>query len=124
MGRYELTVTGEFAAAHRLRMYDGAYEPLHGHNWRVEALYEAVELDRIGVAADFTELRRQVQAAAAGLHDRYLNEIPRLAELNPSAENVARLMYETLAPQAPSGVRLRRVRVWETSDCAAAYEEP
>jgi len=118
---FELTLEAEFAAAHRLRMYDGQFEALHGHNWRVEVYYEGERLDSIGVAADFTVLQRDLRAVVEKLHDRYLNELPMFAERNPSAENVAVFLYEELCSKAPSGVRLSKVRVWEAPGCAAAY---
>lgn len=124
MGRYELMLEADFSAAHRLRMYDGRFEPLHGHNWHVEAHYEGRRLDRIGVVADFTELQARLRAVLAPLHDRCLNDLPIFARRNPSAENVARHIFDSLAKFAPRGVRLTRVRVWEAPGCAAAYYGP
>ncbi|MCK6457751.1 MAG: 6-carboxytetrahydropterin synthase [Phycisphaerae bacterium] len=121
MATYELTIESEFSAAHRLRMYDGAYEPLHGHNWKVECYFEADRLDEIGVAADFTLLRDRVLRAVGELHDTYLNDLAPFAGVNPSTENVARHLYERIAVGLASTVRLRRVRVWEAAGCAASY---
>ncbi len=121
LGRFELTLEAEFAAAHRLRMYDGEFEPLHGHTWRVEIYYEGAGLDSIGVAADFTLLQRDLRTVVAEMHDRYLNELSAFAERNPSAENVAVHFFERLSGKAPAGVRLVKVRVWEAPGCAAAY---
>lgn len=118
---FELLLEAEFAAAHRLRLYDGRFEPLHGHTWRVEVYYEGARLDSIGVAADFTILQKDLRAAVGELHDRYLNELPAFSERNPSAENVAVHLYEALSGRAPSGVRLSKVRVWEAPGCAATY---
>lgn len=121
MAQYELTLEAEFSAAHRLKMYDGQFEPLHGHNWRVEAYYEGDQLDSIGVAADFTVLRALLHEVIATLHDRYLNELPAFATVNPSTENVARHIFDALAARPVEGVQLAKVRVWETSGCAASY---
>lgn len=121
MGAYELTLEAEFAAAHRLRLYDGEYEPLHGHNWRVEVYYRGDRLDSIGVVADFTVLQAQLREVVAPLHDRYLNELPAFAETNPSAENVARHIFDALNNSPVAGARLASVRVWEAAGCAASY---
>lgn len=121
MPHYELTLRAEFAAAHQLRMYDGALEPLHGHNWRVEAVFLAPRLDTIGVGADFVVLQRLLHEAVAPFHDRCLNELPLFAGVNPSTEHLARIIAERLAGAAELGVRLSAVRVWETSGCAASY---
>jgi 6-pyruvoyl-tetrahydropterin synthase len=56
------------------------------------------------------------------LHNRHLNEVPPFsAELNPSAENVAFHIGRTLEPTLPTGVKLTRVEVWETSANRATY---
>ncbi len=121
MAHYELTICGEFAASHRLRMYDGQVEPLHGHNWRVEMVVTAPRLDSIGVGADFGLLQRTLDEALNPLRDRHLNDLAPFSSVNPSAENVARHVFEEVARRLPPEVRAARVRVWETSRCAATY---
>jgi 6-pyruvoyltetrahydropterin/6-carboxytetrahydropterin synthase len=118
---YELTLEAEFSAAHRLRMGDGTYEPLHGHNWRVEAYFDADALDETGMAADFNTLRERLTTVLAGLHDCYLNEHPAFERINPSTEHVARFIYDQLAARTPPTVRVTKIRVWEAGGCAAAY---
>jgi 6-pyruvoyltetrahydropterin/6-carboxytetrahydropterin synthase len=81
-------------------------------------------LDSAGLLADFTELRPAVRRVIGELHDRCLNEHPAFAEVNPSTEQVARYIYDRLVTQIPPGARLAKVRVWETSHCAAAYLAP
>ncbi|MCH2606625.1 MAG: 6-carboxytetrahydropterin synthase, partial [Nitrospinales bacterium] len=53
---YDVTVKTGFSAAHQLRLYDGKYENLHGHNWTAQVTVEADELNPIGVGIDFVEL--------------------------------------------------------------------
>src|SRR2546425_88711 len=98
MEQYELTLLGEFSAAHRLRMHDGAYEPLHGPNWRVEVFLEGDRLDFADLLADFTVLQSCLDAVIGELHDRYLNELPAFAGCNPSTERVAKFIHDRLAP--------------------------
>ena len=52
---YDVTIKTGFAAAHQLRLYDGKYENLHGHNWTAQVTVEADELDAIG-AVSYTHL--------------------------------------------------------------------
>jgi 6-pyruvoyltetrahydropterin/6-carboxytetrahydropterin synthase len=118
---FELLLEAGFCAAHRLRMYDGSFEPLHGHNWRVEVFLEGTRLDEIGVVADFTVLQRRLSDVVAELHDTYLNDLPAFASVNPSAECVAQYLYGRLAALLEPEVKLTKVRVWETPGCAAAY---
>ncbi len=121
MGRYELTLRGSFSAAHRLRLYDGSQEPMHGHNWRVEVCLEGGELDAIGILADFTRLQTALGEIMGELHNTCLNDHPALGADNPTTERVARWVCERMSISLAGAVRVGRVRVWETAECAAAY---
>lgn len=120
-GTYELTLRGEFSAAHQIRLHDGSMEPLHGHNWRVEVELSAKSLDSIGIVADFVMLERRLKDVLARYHNCSLNAHPDFAELNPTTEHVARSIAIHIGEGLPNDVSLARVRVWETSNCAAAF---
>ncbi len=47
---FEIDITRDFSAAHRLSGYQGDCSNLHGHNWTVMAVVQANELDEIGIA--------------------------------------------------------------------------
>jgi 6-pyruvoyltetrahydropterin/6-carboxytetrahydropterin synthase len=121
---YLLTVEADFAAAHALRNYGGACEKLHGHNWLVEVTVAADELDERGLALDFTVLKTRLR----GLLERYdhnlLNEVPPFDELNPTSENLARVLAgelsAALADEDPP-VRVFEVRVHESPRSRAAW---
>jgi 6-pyruvoyltetrahydropterin/6-carboxytetrahydropterin synthase len=116
---FSIRTVRTFAAAHQLRLYDGSLEPLHGHNWRVEVIVSAEKLDSIGVVMDFHELERLVEQIVGPMHNHHLNELPMFAKLNPSTENVAIYIGQTL--RLPVGVTLDRVEVWETAENSAIY---
>jgi 6-pyruvoyltetrahydropterin/6-carboxytetrahydropterin synthase len=116
---FEITITREFSASHQLRLYDNSLEPLHGHNWTVVVAVEATALDSIGVVMDFHELERLLNAIVDPMHNRHLNDLPAFASRNPSAENVALHIAESL--RLPAGVTLIRVEAWETHGCRAAW---
>src|SRR6185295_13016370 len=78
-GMYEVRVHAGFSAAHQVRMYDDALEPIHGHDWKVEAVFRGPELDRIGVLIDFVAVQRALDEIVAQLHHTHLNEAPMLA---------------------------------------------
>lgn len=121
---YEVTVSGWFAASHQLRLADGSMEPLHGHNWRVEATFAGPALDAIGVLLDFTRVKPALDAILAALHDRHLNALPPFESRNPSAENVAAYIAAALAPQGGAAARLVCVAVEEAPGCTARYRPP
>ncbi len=121
MARYSIRTVRSFAAAHQLRLADGTLEPVHGHNWKVAVNVAADRLDAIGCVMDFHALEPLVDAAVGPLHNRHLNDVPPFdRELNPSAENVAVYVARTVGPRLPAGVRLAKVRVWETAGNSAA----
>ena len=45
---YELKITSQFAAAHKLRGFEGSCENLHGHNWKVEVYVTGEKLEGDG----------------------------------------------------------------------------
>src|SRR5581483_11172639 len=116
---FEIRTIRTFAAAHQLRLYDGSLEPLHGHNWRVEVTVSSPTLDQIGVVMDFHELERLVDAVVLPMHNRHLNELPAFARVNPSTENVA--VHIANSVQLPRDILLERVEVWETAENSAVY---
>ncbi|HVP11326.1 MAG TPA: 6-carboxytetrahydropterin synthase [Phycisphaerae bacterium] len=121
MSKYELLIRTEFSAAHQLMMPDGGLEAVHSHNWRVEVFLEGGELNGASLLVDFTVLQRHLSQITGDLQDRLLNDVPAFAGRNPSTEKVAQYLHDRFAPVIPENVRVTKVRVWETLNCAAAY---
>ena len=120
-GIYTLTVKSDFAAAHRLREYDGNCERLHGHNWLVEASVSAESLDPSGMAVDFRVIKGALREVLESLDHAYLNDVPPFSEINPSSENIARHIFEELEMRMPARVAVSRVAVWESPDARAEF---
>jgi len=119
---YELHVVERFSAAHHLRGYGDPCEQVHGHNWKVTAFVECEHLDALGLGIDFRVLRRHLRAVLADLDHRDLNETSWFRETNPSAEHLARLVFERLAERLAGGpAAVVRVLVQEGDDSGAAY---
>lgn len=118
---FALTVRTSFAAAHRLRGYDGNCERLHGHNWQVEVTVESPTLDERGIALDFRVLKASLHDLLSRFDHRYLNEVPPFDGTNPSSENLARHLYGELEKSVPAPARVSRVTVWESDDARAGY---
>ena len=116
---FEITTTRSFSAAHQLRLDDGSLEPLHGHNWKVKITVASDVLDSIGVVMDFHELERLADEVIGKMHNRHLNDLPQFGRLNPSAENVALHVGQSL--RLPDVVTLVSVEVWETDGNSAVY---
>jgi len=118
---YELFVTAEFSAAHHLREYKGKCERLHGHNWRVDLRLKGGRLNREGLLLDFVEAKRILAEVLDPFDHAYLNEVPPFDRLNPSSENLARIIAGAVAKRLPRGVRVASVTCWESARCAATY---
>ena len=121
---FEVTCEAGFCATHRL-LRDGApIEPLHGHDWRVEAVAAGETLDGSGLLVDFVDLERALGEVVSALHHGDLNALPAFAGLSPSAEVVARHVFvEVRRRLGRDGSALRRVRVFEAPGCSATYAE-
>ena len=120
---YEITVETSFSASHQLRGYRGDIEPLHGHNFRVEAAVIARKLDELGLGVDFLELEGDLKEIIAPYDHRHLNELAPFDELNPTTENMARWLFDRLEEKMrPRGLEVRRVRVWEAPTYSASYQ--
>jgi 6-pyruvoyltetrahydropterin/6-carboxytetrahydropterin synthase len=121
---YEVFVDESFAAAHNLRNYKGKCENLHGHNYKVRVTLSAPQLDATGLLYDFVHLKQVIQNVIRSLDHRYLNEMKPFDVLNPSAENVAKHIYDEAAkqlPASPNGASISSITVWETETSAATY---
>lgn len=125
-----------FCYGHRLLDYDGKCRHLHGHNGKAVITLAADRLDSLGMVMDFSRLKRVV----GGWIDEQLDHKmilhkndPLLAflrqqgepvfvlDVNPTAENIARLIYDFTAEQ---GFPVVEVKLWETESCFAAYGVP
>jgi len=118
---YELFITTEFSAAHNLRHYKGKCERLHGHNWRVDLRLAGSRLNDEGMLLDFVEAKRILGEVLDPFDHAYLNEVPPFDRLNPSSENMARIIAKAVAERIPKGVRVASVTCWESGRCAATY---
>lgn len=122
---YEIKVISEFNAAHRLRGYRGECEKLHGHNWRVEAVGRTDKLAKNGLALDFRVFKKALADALKSLDHAFLNEIKPFNRTNPSSENIAKYIFDSLKrkPAIRGKLTLKKVSVWETSTSCATYRE-
>jgi 6-pyruvoyltetrahydropterin/6-carboxytetrahydropterin synthase len=121
---YLISVKAHYDSAHFLRSYKGKCEKLHGHRYEVEAALAFDALGEGGMAYDFTEAKLHLRAIADHLDHENINELPPFTEIEPSAENQARWIFDQmkvrLAGLAP---HLAYVRVWETPNQWAQYSE-
>lgn len=117
---YEIKVKASFSSAHNLRNYRGKCERLHGHNWAVEAVFSYGKLDKDGMAVDFKDAKALLKSAIEDMDHSYLNELKGFKALNPTSENIARLIYCRIK-KVSTGIK--SISVWENESSCATYME-
>ena len=118
-----ISVERHFLASHQLVLPDGSKETDHSHEWVVTAEVGSEKLNNIGVVMNFQRLQAMIDKIVAGFNNKSLGSIDYFQQNNPSAENVARYIYEKLSIGLPEGVKLQNVRVIEEAGCSATYQQ-
>jgi len=133
---YSVTREITFCYGHRLLDYDGKCRHLHGHNGRAVITLSTAALDRLGMVMDFTQLKRVVGGGIDATLDHTMllhRDDPALAflkqqgepifvlDVNPTAENIAKLIFDFTASQ---GFPVVEVKLWETDTSCATYRSP
>ena len=116
-----------FNAAHRLhnpewdeqtnqRVFGKCNNPhYHGHNYELEVKVTGVPDPQTGYVIDMKVLSDLIQEKIVDRFDhRNLNlDVPEFASLNPSAENIAIVIYQLLRPEIEARFDLM-IRLYET----------
>lgn len=124
-----------FEAAHRLhnsampdewnqRVYGKCNNPHgHGHNYVLEVAVDGEPNPETGYLMDMKDLKEIIRRVVVNDVDhRHLNiEIPWLAGIIPTSENLARVFYDRIEPELPDDIRLAAVTVHETDRNSATY---
>ena len=119
---YQLSVEQHFDAAHFLRGYQGKCEALHGHRFRAVVKITASEVNNIGIAYDFVELKQYLRDILAKFDHTCLNDMAPFTKINPSSENIAATIYHELQPKlAETPVSLSCVEVGESPQTGVTY---
>ena len=130
---FRVTKEIHFCYGHRLLDYAGKCRHLHGHNGRAVVALEAPQLDALGMVVDFTLIKQVLGKWIDDaldhrmlLHrdDPIIPELRRQGEpfveldVNPTAENIAKMIYDRAASQ---GLPVVEVTLWETDNSFATY---
>ena len=117
MSRWVIHAEASFKAHHALTSYQGERESSHGHAWKIAIQVGADELNEEGYALDFDQVRDLLATAIAPLDRSDLNIHPEIGQPSPTAERVAEVLAERLAPDYTKiGGQLLSVSVWEGPD--------
>ncbi len=89
---------------------------LHGHNYVVTVHLQSENLDEYGFVVDYRDLQLVKDYIDNRLDHRHLND---LFPFHPTAENIARHLYEQFRDSLP---QMYAVEVSETPKTSAIYE--
>ena len=119
---FDIYINTHFSAGHHLRDYPGNCEHPHGHNWNVKVTVRATELDTLGMGIDFRVLKMAVATVMETLDHRDLNTHPSFQLLNPSSENIAVYIFDSLKSVLVSDrYRVHCITVEETPGSGVTY---
>jgi 6-pyruvoyltetrahydropterin/6-carboxytetrahydropterin synthase len=126
LATYSVIVKKTFSAAHSLEGHPGRCSRLHGHTWEVEARFTGDQTDRSGMLLDFDTASGALEDVVSALDHQCLNDLVPFDSVPPTAENVARVVFERLKEITLSAgdfgvAALESVTVWESRDSAAVY---
>ena len=132
---FQVTQEIEFCYGHRLLNYEGKCRHLHGHNGKAVIVMAREALDDRGMVVDFSDIKKSLRTWIDNEldHRMILNEkdpvLPILQEMNeplftiadnPTAENIAKLIYQQASLE---GFPIVEVSLWETPKAFATYRE-
>ena len=122
---FEIKVSAEFEAAHRVAGYPGKCDRLHGHSWVVEASVIGSKLDNLGMLVDFKLVKGRLRELLETLDHRMLIELPAFENINPTAENIAQYVYNEMkkAEFFNDNAKLKYIQVWESPKSSVIYTE-
>lgn len=117
---YELNLEKyEIAGAHQLELpYESPCQGLHGHNWMVSAHVKSTKLSKHGMILDFKHIKDYLKQ-----YDHQV--INNMVDVNPTAENLARIFGQFICKQARkegcTGVYFVKVDVQEAEHNIASW---
>ncbi|MGQ0633937.1 MAG: 6-pyruvoyl trahydropterin synthase family protein [Planctomycetaceae bacterium] len=131
---FQISQQIDFCYGHRLLNYDGKCRFLHGHNGRAVVTLQGEGVDDRGMLVDFTEIKRTLQQWIDQELDHRMilcQDDPLVSVLqqhqqplylirwNPTAENIARLIFERAHEL---GFPVVEVALWETAKSCAKFK--
>ncbi len=114
---YKLKKIVRISGAHYLREYKGPCARMHGHNWKITVHLQSAVLGNSGMVLDFSTIKEIVNE----YDHKCLNDIAPFDMINPTAENMASVLFEKFNA-FDSPMVCTKVEVEETEGSVASYE--
>lgn len=138
---YRIVKKFRFEAAHRLVGHQGKCRFLHGHSYQVYVTVESPTLDEMEMVADFADLQplktwidlyldhntllwEKDEEFIRVIHEDSVTRPPFVCKSNPTAEHIAKLIYDqavNVVAEIRDDPRVESVTVFETETSSATY---
>ena len=119
---YTISVTATFRAGHQLKLSPEA-EPYHIHDWIVEAAIGGGTLDKNEMLFDFNKLKKILDEIVSPFNNKKFEDFQCFKNMNISAENVAKYIFDRIKPQLETNISLLYTEVTEAAGCRTRYSE-
>lgn len=114
---YVIAKEFHFSASHILFGLEDGHPcgRIHGHNYTIIVTLSSAKLDQTGFVTDYGKLKPIKDYLDNEMDHRHLNDV---MPGQPSAENIARFLFERFKPEFPT---LTSISVKETEKTIATY---
>jgi 6-pyruvoyltetrahydropterin/6-carboxytetrahydropterin synthase len=83
------------------------------------------EVEENGILIDFKEVKKATERVIQELDHRFLNELEHFKSVNPSSENIARFIFDSLTQSLTDDrLTVSKVTAWESDSAGASYMGP
>lgn len=137
---YRICKTVKIESGHLLSGHPGKCRFPHGHTRKIEFVLEADALNEHQMVCDFKLLKETMQSLVerfdhalcmntddpmyATLKAAYEERVVGFEHANPTSEMLSKILFDGVQSRlVQPGVRVVKVRVWETADAWAEYGE-
>ena len=121
---FELIEKLEFNASHKVTLSADYESKLHTHLWYANVFIAFKKIDEFGVSVLFNEMHDKLKELIKHFDKKYLNELPEFKDIDPTAENTAKAVYEYLKEHINNeNNTLRRVELRVTDSRVICYYE-
>jgi 6-pyruvoyltetrahydropterin/6-carboxytetrahydropterin synthase len=117
---FEVRVEKYFSAAHHLLHYEGPCARPHGHNFMVQVWAAGETLDEANMLYDYKILKAELNKILDQLDHTDLNNFPDFKDQSPSAEFLAKYIYQRMKKEIPA---ISKTCVYEDHTSCAIYFE-
>lgn len=137
---YRICKIFEVESGHMLSKHKGSCKFPHGHSRKIEVVLESDKLDENDMIIDFKRVKEVIKPLVEIydhsiclnsndsiydiLKNRYGDRVITFENQDPTSEVMAKKVFDVIkANFSSNGVKIRSVRIWETSSAWAEYSE-